>query len=66
MTNLEREILDTAAAISAMPDSIERELALRSLRHARSLLDRQLETAVDALTRAKRLVNVANKERKAS
>jgi hypothetical protein len=62
MTPLEQEIFATAEIVAALPECVERELAIRSLRHARSLLDRHFETAVDALYRAKTLCEKAKKE----
>jgi hypothetical protein len=59
MTNLERQMLDLREAFNALPASIEREIGLRAVRHGLRLIDRHLDTAVEAYHRAMRFYRQA-------
>lgn len=66
MSPLEHEITNLRDALLSLPDSAEKTIALRAVRHALSLLSRDIVSASDAFYRARRFYNLASNLRKSA
>ena len=66
MSQLESEATALKSVLMALPDSVERTIALRAIRHALSLLSRDVLSAADAYYRAKNFYERAQKVRRSA